>query len=175
MSSSLSSVPPMPTDPMSTAVVLHPSASIMRNLPADNDRAFADTNRKFVILLYVKCSLGVAAICIAIATLFGASLLGIILAAAAGAVAGACIIPLIGRIMQSKTSIKQKQMSQEDALKILNVPLERARDLPFIEAQYKLSIARTTPKRPFGPSPMLTMTNQMLAGIHLAYKTVTAQ
>lgn len=60
-------------------------------------------------------------------------------------------------------------MSKNEALRLLGVPTDRADDIAFIEAQYKMLKQQTTPGRELPPSPLLKMINQGLADIDKAY------
>lgn len=94
------------------------------------------------------------------------------------AVLGALIFPFMATLMNngradstpiSHTPPRKKKMSKLDALKLLNVPIEKANDSEFIDAQYTKLIQKLTPKINLGQSPFARRIDQLLEDIKQAY------
>jgi len=96
-------------------------------------------------------------------------------------VLGFCIFPIVERLKNAidKSKIifsilqKKKEMSKEQALALLNVPMERASDSNFIVAQYVKLIKEATPRTNLGQSPLAVGVYKLLEDIKQAYAIAT--
>lgn len=63
-----------------------------------------------------------------------------------------------------------KTMTHEEALNLLGVPIERSRDMEYINSQYEMLIKNVTPPKDLRSSPLRTGIQDLLRDIDHAYK-----